>query len=48
MDNRNFDFQHQNAEENKSSAKSFWKHVGFIALALFMAAVTVVVLNLNR
>jgi hypothetical protein len=47
MDDRNFDFQPQNVEEGKSKAKGFWKHVGFIVLALTLAVVTVVVLNLN-
>ena len=33
--------------ENKSRAKTFWKHVGFIGVALLLAIVTVFVLNLN-
>lgn len=46
MDNK---FQNKtDAVENKSKAKAFWKHVGFIGLALVLAIVTVFVLNLNR
>ncbi len=37
-----------NAENEKSKAKTVWKHIGFIALALLLAVVTVVVINLNR
>ncbi len=33
--------------ETKSTAKVFWKKVGFFALALFVAVITVLVLNLN-
>ena len=36
------------ANETKSKAKIFWKNVGFIALALFVSIITVLVLNLNR
>ncbi len=38
--------KNQNASESK--AKSFWKNVGFIAIALVLAVVTVFVLNLNN
>ena len=34
-------------EENKSKARSFWKNVGFIGIALALAVVTVFVLHLN-
>ena len=37
-----------NNESEKSKAKIFWKHVGIIAIALVLAVVTVLVLNLNR
>ena len=33
--------------ETKSKATKFWMHVGFIAIALVLAVVTVFVLNLN-
>ncbi len=34
--------------EVKSKAKTFWRNVGIIALALVLACLTVCVLNLNR
>lgn len=34
--------------ETKNKTKVFWKNVGFVALALFVAVITVFVLNLNR
>jgi len=34
--------------ETKSKAKVFWKKLGFFVLALFVAIITVLVLNLNR
>ena len=34
-------------EENKSRARSFWKHAGFVGIALVLAIVTVFVLHLN-
>ena len=34
--------------DSKSKAKAFWKNIGFIAMALFVAVITVFVLNLNR
>ena len=37
-----------NNDGDKNKAKTFWKHVGFIAIALVLAVVTVIVLNLNR
>ncbi len=40
----------QNRNENvetKSGAKTFWKNVGFIALALLVAVITVFVLNID-
>ncbi|MBO5068025.1 MAG: hypothetical protein J6C62_06450 [Clostridia bacterium] len=33
--------------EQKSKAGSFWKHVGYVVLALGLACLTVFVLNLN-
>ena len=36
-----------NKNENKSTAKTFWKNVGFIGIALALAIVTVFVLNIN-
>lgn len=41
-------FQQNSNNENKSKAKSFWKVVGIMALALGLAVLTVFVLNLNR
>jgi hypothetical protein len=37
-----------NNDNEKSKAKVFWKHFGFVALALLLAVVTVFVLNLNK
>ena len=34
-------------EENKSKARTFWKHVGFIGIGLALAIITVFVLHLN-
>ena len=34
--------------EAKGGAKAFWKKVGFFMLALLVAVITVLVLNLNR
>ena len=44
--NKNFQSRNQ-SNEPISKAKSFWMHVGFIALAIALAVVTVFVLNLN-
>ena len=46
MQNRNTSKNETN--ETKGKAKVFWKHVGFLALALFVAVITVFVLNLNK
>ena len=43
MENRNI----QPNNDEKSKAKIFWKHVGFIGIALALAVVTVFVLYLN-
>ena len=45
--NNNFPPKSDNGE-NKSKAKVFWKNVGYVALALGLAVLTVFVLNLNR
>ena len=34
--------------DNKNKAKSFWKNVGLIALALMVAIITVFVLNIDK
>ena len=34
--------------ESKSKAKIFWKKLGIFVLALIVAVITVLVLNLNR
>ncbi len=34
--------------EGKSKAKTFWKHVGYLAIALCLALLTVLVINLNK
>lgn len=34
--------------DNKSKSKTFWKNVGFIALALMVAVITVFVLNIDK
>ena len=44
MDNK----QNRNEVAEKSKAKEFWKNVGFIALALVVAIVTVFVLNIDK
>lgn len=44
MDNRNFQ---SNNDDNKSKSRIFWKHVGFIGIALCLAVITVFVLYLN-
>lgn len=36
------------SQDGKNRAKNFWKNVGFIAIALVLATITVVVLNFNR
>lgn len=41
-------FQQRPDGGEKSKAKTFWKHVGYIALAIVLAVLTVFVLNLNR
>ena len=46
MDNRNINKNEMN--ETKSKSKAFWKNVGFVFMALFVAVITVFVLNLNR
>ncbi len=46
MDNRTINRNQTN--EAKGKAKAFWKNVGFIVMALFVAVITVFVLNLNR
>lgn len=47
MVDKNFQNRSDKNEE-QSKAKIFWKHAGFIALALGLAVLTVFVLNLNR
>jgi hypothetical protein len=34
--------------DGKNKAKNFWKHVGYIVIALFLATLTVLVINLNK
>ena len=34
--------------DNKSKSKGFWKNLGFIALALAVAVITVFVLNIDK
>ena len=46
MQNRNIN--KNGANDTKGKSKGFWKNVGFIALALLVAVITVFVLNLNR
>ncbi len=46
MNDKNF--QSPETQEGKSKAKIFWKHVGYVVIALALAVVTVVVLNFNR
>jgi hypothetical protein len=46
MVDKNFQQRPDSGEKNK--AKIFWKHVGYIVLAIVLAALTVFVLNLNR
>ena len=49
MENRDFELVAQTpAEENKAKKKAFWKNVGLIFLALGLAILTVVVINLGR
>ena len=43
----NNNLSRNDTNENKSKAKIFWKHVGFIGIALLLAVITVFVLNLN-
>ena len=43
MDDRNI----QPNNEDRSKAKTFWKHVGIVGIALALAVVTVFVLYLN-
>ena len=45
MDNKQI--RNDNAE-NKNKSRIFWKNVGCIALALMVAIITVVVLNINK
>ena len=46
MDNRTTNRNQTN--ETKGKAKAFWKNLGFVLMALFVAVITVFVLNLNR
>ena len=46
MDNRVA--RRNETNETKGKAKGFWKNIGFIFMALFIAVITVLVLNLNR
>ncbi len=45
MEDRNMRYQTDNVE-NKKTAKAFWKQFGLFALALALAAFTVLVINL--
>ena len=45
MQNRNIN--KNGANDTKGKSKGFWKNVGFIALALLVSIITVLVLNLN-
>lgn len=47
MDERNLNDKNVNSE-NESKAKIFFKTVGIIALSLFLAAITVLVVNLGK
>ena len=44
----NNNFTPKNDNNEKSKAKIFWKNVGYVALALGLAIITIFVLNLNR
>ena len=46
MQNRNIN--KNGASETKGKVKGFWKKFGIFLLALFVAVITVFVLNLNR
>ena len=49
MDNRDFELAPQmRAEEERAKKKAFWKNVGLAFLALGLAVLTVVVINLGR
>ena len=47
MNDKNFQSSPE-SQDGKSRTKNFWKNVGFIAIALVLAIITVVVLNFNR
>lgn len=47
MNDKNFQSLPEN-QDGKNKAKNFWKHVGFVAIALVLATLTVLVLNFNR
>ncbi len=47
MNEKNFQSSPEN-QDGKNRAKTFWKNVGYIAIALILATLTVVVLNFNR
>ena len=47
MNDKNFQTSHE-ARDGKSKTKIFWKHIGYVAIAVILAVVTVIVLNFNR
>lgn len=46
MENKNFNGRNE-SNDGKSKARVFWKNVGYVAIALVLAAVTVFVLNIK-
>ena len=47
MNDKNFS-NNPEYREGKGKAKTFWKHVGFLVIALALAVLTVLVINLNK
>ena len=39
--------QHQTEVDNKNKTKEFWTNVGIVAIAVVLAVLTVLVINLN-
>ncbi len=46
FENKNINTTSASVDNSEKKGKGFWKHVGLIAVALFLAVLTVVIINL--
>ena len=46
FENKNINTTSANGDNSEKKSKGVWKHIGLIAVALFLALLTVVIINL--